>query len=100
MLTLKPVYSINKSKLFNKVTHFFTINYTEKLTLNFAAPKANAGLFTSAQVKLIKDTQTKFKDICLRIPRRPVWKNEELDAASLQLKEREAFLDWRRNLAL
>jgi hypothetical protein len=70
------------------------------LNLNFATPKVNAGLFSTAQAKLIKDTQTKFKDICLRIPRRPVWKNEELDAATLQQKEREAFLDWRRNLAL
>lgn len=72
----------------------------EKLNLNFATPKANAGLFSQAQANVIKATQTKFKDICLRIPRRPVWKNTEMDAAELQRKEREAFLDWRRNLAL
>lgn len=74
--------------------------FKEKLNLNFATPKVNAGLFTVAETKVIKDTQAKFKDICLRIPRRPVWKNEELDAITLQRKEREAFLEWRRNLAL
>ena len=51
---------------------------------------------------MIKDVQTKFKDICLRVPRRPIWKGKgpELDGAELHRQEREAFLEWRRRLAL
>lgn len=73
---------------------------SEKLNLNFASPKTNAGLFNVAEVKQIKESQAKFKDICLRIPRRPLWKGHELDAATLQRQERESFLEWRRQLAL
>ena len=72
----------------------------EKLNLNFASPKVNVGLFDASETKLIKETQAKFKDICLRIPRRPVWKNEDLDGPTLQRRERESFLEWRRQLAL
>lgn len=73
---------------------------SEKLNLNFASPKTNAGIFNVSEVKQIKESQAKFKDICLRIPRKPMWKGHELDAATLQRQEREAFLEWRRQLAL
>lgn len=70
--------------------------------MNFATPKSNVGLFDPSKTKMIKDIQTKFKDICLRVPRRPVWKGKgpELDGAELHRQEREAFLEWRRRLAL
>lgn len=70
----------------------------EKLNLHFVAPKPNIGILNKEQQKLIKDVQEKHKH-CLRIPRRPVWKNEDYDAKTLQLKERESFLEWRRGLA-
>lgn len=72
----------------------------EKLNLNFAQPKVNAGILDASTKKIIKETQAKFKDICLRIPRKPFWQNEDLDGPTLQRKEREAFLEWRRQLAL
>lgn len=57
------------------------------------------GVLSKDEEKTVKEMQEKYKH-CLRIPRRPVWKNEDYDAKTLQLKERESFLEWRRGLAL
>ena len=69
------------------------------MTLNFVSSKVSAGLVDKEKLNLIKNTQEKHRS-CLRIPRRPVWKTADYDAKELQLKERESFLEWRRNLAL
>lgn len=70
----------------------------ERLNLKFVKAKSSAGVLSGEELKKIKSVQEKNLDL-LRIPRRPLWKGTELDSKALQFKEREAFLDWRRNLA-
>lgn len=48
------------------------------------------------QQRLLQEYRTKRNK--LRIPRRPQW-NSQMTAADLDLQEREAFLQWRRELA-
>lgn len=70
----------------------------ERLNIKFVNPKASIGLLSKEEIVRIKEVQTKNSDL-LRIPRRPVWKGASLDGKELQAKEREAFLEWRRDLS-
>lgn len=56
------------------------------------------GVLSKEEISRIKEVQKKNLDL-LRIPRRPVWKGASLDGKELQAKEREAFLEWRRDLS-
>lgn len=66
--------------------------------MKFVNPKASVGLLSKEELVRIKEVQKKNADL-LRIPRRPVWKDSNLDGKELQAKEREAFLEWRRDLS-
>ena len=49
---------------------------------------------------IMKDSEVKMQDIKhLSIPRRPKW-NEKISAKEFDRLEREAFLNWRRSLAI
>jgi len=70
----------------------------ERLNVNFVS-RANVGVLTKEEKQIIKEAQDKHRTL-LRIPRRPLWKeNSDLDTDEFQIKEREAFLEWRRKLA-
>jgi hypothetical protein len=62
-------------------------------------PKAKVGILTKEELQFVKDLQNKNLDL-LRIPRKPQWKGVDLDAQTLQAKERESFLAWRKKLSL
>ena len=66
--------------------------------MKIVTPKLNVGQLNKEELQKIKENQEKHKGH-LRIPRRPIWKDSDMDAQTLQQKERDAFLDWRRNLA-
>nr|XP_018895707.1 PREDICTED: large subunit GTPase 1 homolog [Bemisia tabaci] len=69
----------------------------ERLNVNFVNPKSNVGLLTrKEQEKLSENHREKKK--CLKIPRRPKW-DASTTAEELQTKERQEFLEWRRNLS-
>lgn len=70
----------------------------EKLNIKFIDPKQGVGLLTELERQQIEQKQAENKDL-LKIPRRPKW-TKEMSAHDLQQTEKEAFLDWRRKLAL
>lgn len=84
--------------MFQKRSRSNLISNLEKLNLKFVNPKSSVGLLSKEEIKRVKDVQSKNIDL-LRIPRRPVWKEANLDGKELQAKEREAFLQWRRDLS-
>lgn len=65
----------------------------EKLNVKFVKP-------TAADIvsRSLGELEAKHREL-LKIPRRPNW-NQETTASELQNLEREAFLQWRRNLAI
>jgi large subunit GTPase 1 len=74
----------------------------EKLNVKFVSMKkvaSNAGVLTKEEEMKVREVQEKHKEF-IKIPRRPFWKTHDYDAVSLARKERESFLEWRRNLAL
>lgn len=70
----------------------------EKLNIAFVNPKSNVGLLSKTEEKLLEKKHFDKKDL-LKIPRRPKW-DQNTTAEDLQRAESEAFLDWRRNIAL
>lgn len=70
----------------------------EKLNIKFVNPKSGIGLLTKEKHEEILKSQEENKDL-LKIPRRPKW-DSSTTAQELQTKEKEEFLEWRRNLAL
>lgn len=70
----------------------------EKLNIKFVNPKSGTGLLTKEKHEEIIKSQEKNKGL-LKIPRRPKW-DATTTAQELQTKEKEEFLEWRRNLAL
>uniref|UniRef100_A0A0K8SL31 Large subunit GTPase 1 n=1 Tax=Lygus hesperus TaxID=30085 RepID=A0A0K8SL31_LYGHE len=70
----------------------------EKLNINFVSAKVAHGLLTKEQMKAFEKTKEEKKDL-LRIPRRPKW-DEETTTEDLQARERDSFLEWRRQLAM
>ncbi|XP_046332431.2 large subunit GTPase 1 homolog [Haliotis rufescens] len=68
----------------------------EKLNIKFVDPQRAATL-SEEEKKRIREAQDEHRSL-LRIPRRPKW-DESTTAEQLDLRERDAFLEWRRNLA-
>ncbi|XP_016998666.2 large subunit GTPase 1 homolog [Drosophila takahashii] len=70
----------------------------EKLNITFVNPKQRVGLLSKTQEQRMHQKHVEHRDQ-LKIPRRPKW-NKETSAEELERAENEAFLDWRRDLAL
>ncbi|KAJ7993184.1 hypothetical protein DPEC_G00269810 [Dallia pectoralis] len=70
----------------------------EKLNIKFVPAEARAGLLTAEETANLKILHEENKQL-LRIPRRPQW-DESTSTEVLQQKERDSFLEWRRELAL
>ncbi|XP_041377830.1 large subunit GTPase 1 homolog [Gigantopelta aegis] len=69
----------------------------EKLNITFVDPVKNTGLLTSDEKQKIAEAQEENRNL-LCIPRRPPW-DETTTRDELDLRERDAFLQWRRQLA-
>ncbi|XP_020802630.1 large subunit GTPase 1 homolog [Drosophila serrata] len=70
----------------------------EKLNITFVNPKQRVGLLSKTQEQRMHQKHVEHRDQ-LKIPRRPKW-SKETSAEELERAENEAFLDWRRDLAL
>ncbi|XP_017086755.1 large subunit GTPase 1 homolog [Drosophila eugracilis] len=70
----------------------------EKLNITFVNPKQRVGLLSKTQEQRMHQKHDEHRDH-LKIPRRPKW-SKETSAEELERAENEAFLDWRRDLAL
>ncbi|KMZ07657.1 large subunit GTPase 1 homolog [Drosophila simulans] len=70
----------------------------EKLNITFVNPKQRVGLLSKTQEQRMHQKHDEHRDQ-LKIPRRPKW-SKETSAEELVRAENEAFLDWRRDLAL
>lgn len=70
----------------------------EKLNVMFVNPKSGIGLLSKEEKAKVLESHEQNKQL-LKIPRRPVW-DQTTTAAKLQEKEKEEFLEWRRQLAL
>ncbi|EDW65314.1 large subunit GTPase 1 homolog [Drosophila virilis] len=70
----------------------------EKLNITFVNPKQRVGLLSKTQEQTMHQKHAEHRDQ-LKIPRRPKW-NKETSAEDLERAENEAFLNWRRDLAL
>ncbi|XP_046397883.1 large subunit GTPase 1 homolog [Ischnura elegans] len=70
----------------------------EKLNIAFVSTVSQVGLLTDSEKSRIEDVQERNKQF-LQIPRRPKW-DADTTPEELHSSERDAFLDWRRKLAL
>ncbi|KAG5684665.1 hypothetical protein PVAND_013883 [Polypedilum vanderplanki] len=70
----------------------------EKLNIKFVNPKSSAGLLSDAEFKNVEKLINQHKD-SIKIPRRPKW-TKETTPEELNRNENQAFLEWRRDLAL
>ncbi|EDO40984.1 predicted protein [Nematostella vectensis] len=70
----------------------------EKLNVTFVTPQYDTGVLSEEKVTNIKQAQEDNRQL-LRIPRRPEW-NKSMSAEELDLKERDSFVEWRRQLAI
>ncbi|KAH8289659.1 hypothetical protein KR054_008632 [Drosophila jambulina] len=70
----------------------------EKLNITFVNPKQRVGLLSRTQEQRMHQKHAEHREK-LKIPRRPKW-SKETSAEELERAENEAFLDWRRDLAL
>ncbi|KAH8419798.1 hypothetical protein KR009_002692 [Drosophila setifemur] len=70
----------------------------EKLNITFVNPKQRVGLLSKTQEQLMHQKHQQHREQ-LKIPRRPKW-NKDTSPEELERAENEAFLDWRRDLAL
>ncbi|XP_016947943.1 large subunit GTPase 1 homolog [Drosophila biarmipes] len=70
----------------------------EKLNITFVNPKQRVGLLSKTQEQRMHQKHDEHRDQ-LKIPRRPKW-SKDTSAEELERAENEAFLDWRRDLAL
>lgn len=69
----------------------------EKLNIKFVNPNSN-GLLSKVERAEVLKMQEQNKDL-VKIPRRPKW-DSSINANELQTREKEAFLEWRRSLAM
>ncbi|CAD5116265.1 DgyrCDS5172 [Dimorphilus gyrociliatus] len=69
----------------------------EKLNIKFVHPDLNVGLLTEEEQEKVDDAQKENKTF-LKIPRRPKW-NEHTTSEELDRNEKDAFLEWRQQLA-
>jgi len=70
----------------------------EKLNIKFVNPKQRVGLLSKTQEEHMQQKHDEHRDQ-LKIPRRPKW-TKETSAEDLERAENEAFLNWRRDLAM
>ncbi|KAH8331875.1 hypothetical protein KR067_000208 [Drosophila pandora] len=70
----------------------------EKLNITFVNPKQRVGLLSKTQEQKMHQKHHEHRDQ-LKIPRRPKW-DKNTKPEELERTENEAFLDWRRDLAL
>ncbi|EDW00418.1 large subunit GTPase 1 homolog [Drosophila grimshawi] len=70
----------------------------EKLNITFVNPRQRVGLLSKTQEQTMHQKHVEHLDQ-LKIPRRPKW-NKETSAEDLERAENEAFLNWRRDLAM
>ncbi|KAI4499986.1 hypothetical protein M0802_004856 [Mischocyttarus mexicanus] len=70
----------------------------EKLNIKFVNIQNLPGLLTKDEKKKVLEEHEKHKGF-LKIPRRPKW-DSSTTAQDLQAKEKEEFLEWRRNLSM
>ncbi|XP_046743940.1 large subunit GTPase 1 homolog [Diprion similis] len=70
----------------------------EKLNVMFVNPKSGIGLLSNEEKAKVLESHEENKKL-LKIPRRPAW-DQTTTAYELQVKEKEEFLEWRRQLAL
>lgn len=70
----------------------------EKLNITFVNPKQRVGLLSKTQEQTMHQKHAEHRDQ-LKIPRRPKW-TKEMSAEDLERAENEAFLNWRRDLAM
>ncbi|XP_017034938.1 large subunit GTPase 1 homolog [Drosophila kikkawai] len=70
----------------------------EKLNITFVNPKQRVGLLSKTQEQRMHQKHDEHR-AQLKIPRRPKW-DKETSAEELERAENEAFLNWRRDLAL
>ncbi|XP_074655268.1 large subunit GTPase 1 homolog [Tubulanus polymorphus] len=69
----------------------------EKLNIQVIDPSQATGILSQEEKQEIADVQDRFRDL-LHIPRRPEW-DEDTTADELDRRERDSFLEWRRQLA-
>ncbi|XP_011698741.1 PREDICTED: large subunit GTPase 1 homolog [Wasmannia auropunctata] len=69
----------------------------EKLNIKFVNPNSG-GLLSKNEKQKVLETQERNKGL-IKIPRRPKW-NSCTNAQELHTLEKEAFLEWRRHLAM
>lgn len=67
------------------------------MNIKFVNPKTNIGLLTKEEKQQILHDHEENKAV-LKVPRRPKW-DESMTAEELHNKEKEGFLEWRRQLA-
>jgi large subunit GTPase 1 len=70
----------------------------EKMNIQFVNPKSTVGVLTEAERKNMEEKITENKEL-LKIPRRPKW-DKDTTPDELHARENQAFLEWRRDLAL
>lgn len=70
----------------------------EKLNIKFVNPKSSIGLLSKTEKEKVLESHEKNKNL-VKIPRRPKW-DSSTTAHELQCREKEDFLDWRRQLAM
>lgn len=65
--------------------------------MKFVSVDNNGGLLNTEEEEKVNQIQSDHKTL-LTVPRRPEW-DEFTTAAELDRKEKDSFLDWRRQLA-
>jgi len=68
----------------------------ERLNASIVSAEKSTGLLSPEEILTVRSAQEENK-VLLRIPRRPAW-DEETSASELDRREKDAFLEWRRQL--
>ncbi|KYN44004.1 Large subunit GTPase 1 like protein [Trachymyrmex septentrionalis] len=96
-LNLQSVTEENSFQEFLSTAELAGTEFTaEKLNIKFVNPNSS-GLLSKNEKEKILEIQERNKGL-VKIPRRPKW-NTSLSTQELHTLEKEAFLEWRRNLA-
>ncbi|XP_063972657.1 large subunit GTPase 1 homolog [Diachasmimorpha longicaudata] len=72
--------------------------HAEKLNIKYVNPQSGIGILSESERLALLEVH-KSNQSLLKIPRRPKW-NAQTSAYELQTREKEDFLEWRRQLAL
>ncbi|ELU18504.1 hypothetical protein CAPTEDRAFT_149684 [Capitella teleta] len=97
-INLKSVTDENTLDEFLATAELAGTEFTaEKLNVKFVSVDNNGGLLNTEEEEKVNQIQSDHKTL-LTVPRRPEW-DEFTTAAELDRKEKDSFLDWRRQLA-